>query len=128
MSQGPAASETPRVKWQMAASLGPIRRALATLGSIAAATATLIVVHGLWERAPEPRVREQVALFNLATLATVIIGVSALYLSIFAVSLAGAALLIDSSLLGEMIGHDPSAWDYLHRRSHAMPSGNAGDG
>jgi hypothetical protein len=99
--------------WRMAASLDPVRLALAGLGSIAAATATLIVVHGLWERAPEPRVREQVALFNLATVATVILGVSALYLSVFAVSLIGAALLIDSSLLGRAIGHDPSAWDYL---------------
>lgn len=99
--------------WRMAASLAPIRLVLATLISLAAGAATLIVVHGLWERAPEPRVREQVALFNLATLATVIVGVGALYLSVFAISLAAAALLIDSSLLGEAIGRDPSAWDYL---------------
>jgi uncharacterized membrane protein len=99
--------------WQMAADLGPVRLAIAMLGSIAAATGSLIVAHGLWERAPEPRVCEQVALFNLATLATVVFGVSALYLSVFVISLAGAALLIDSSLFGQVIGSGAGAWDYL---------------
>jgi hypothetical protein len=98
---------------QLAAHLGPIRMTLAMLGSIAAATASLIVAHGLWERAPEPRVREQVALFNLATLATVIVGLSVLYLAVFLISLISAGLLIDSSLLSETTGRDPSAWDYL---------------
>jgi hypothetical protein len=99
--------------WRIAASLGPIRLVLTGLGTIAAAAATMIVVHRLWERAPDPRVREQVALFNLATMATVGLGVGALYLFVFAISLAGAALLIDSSLLGDAIGRDPGAWDYL---------------
>jgi hypothetical protein len=99
--------------WQMAPRLGPIRLTIASLVTIAAAAATLIVVHGLWERAPDLRVREQVALFNLATLATVVFGVGALYLSVFLVSFLGAALLVDSSLLDEAIGRDASAWDYL---------------
>jgi hypothetical protein len=99
--------------WRMAASLGPVRLALASLASIAAAAATVIVVHGLWERPPGPRVREQVALFNLATLATVIFGVGALYVGVFAIVLLAAAMLIDSSLLSEALGHDSSAWDYL---------------
>jgi hypothetical protein len=97
----------------MAADLGTVRLALAMLGSIAAASASLIMAHGLWERAPEPRVREQVALFNLATLTTVVLGVGALYLSVFVISLVGAALLIDSSLFGELIGSGAGAWDYL---------------
>lgn len=99
--------------WRMATHLGPIRLALASVASIAAAAATLIVVHGLWERAPEPRTREQVALFNLATLATVLFGVGTLYLVVFLVSLAGAALLIDPSLFSELIGRNTDAWDYV---------------
>jgi hypothetical protein len=57
--------------WRIAATLGPLRLAIAGLASIAAASVTLIAGHGLWERAPAPRVREQVTLFNLATTATV---------------------------------------------------------
>jgi hypothetical protein len=52
-------------------------------------------------------------LFNLATTATVVFGVTALYLSVFLVSLLGALLLIDPSLLSEALGRDTNAWDYV---------------
>jgi hypothetical protein len=99
--------------WKVAGTLGPLRLAIAGLASIAAASVTLIAGHGLWERAPAPRVREQVTLFNLATTATVVFGVTALYLSVFVVSLLGALLLIDSSLLSEALGRDTDTWDYV---------------
>ncbi|HET8956627.1 MAG TPA: hypothetical protein VFN18_13310 [Solirubrobacterales bacterium] len=99
--------------WKIAATLGPLRLAIAGLISIAAASVTLIAGHGLWERAPAPRVREQVTLFNLATTATVVFGVTALYLAVFVVSLLGALLLIDPSLLSEALGRDTDAWDYV---------------
>jgi len=99
--------------WKIAATLGPLRLAIAGLASIAAASMTLIAGHGLWERAPAARVREQVTLFNLATTATVVFGVTALYLSVFVVSLLGALLLIESSLLSEALGRDTDAWDYV---------------
>ncbi|HEU5252147.1 MAG TPA: hypothetical protein VFU16_02335 [Solirubrobacterales bacterium] len=99
--------------WKIAGTLGPLRLAIAGLISIAAASVTLIAGHGLWERAPAPRVREQVTLFNLATTATVVFGVTALYLSVFLVSLLGALLLIEPSLLAEGLGRDSDAWDYV---------------
>jgi hypothetical protein len=99
--------------WRMATSVGPLRLVIVGLASLAAAATTLIVVHELWEHAPDPRVRDQVALFNLATLATVTIGVGALYLGIFLVTLLAAALMIDSSLLSKAIGHHSNAWDYV---------------
>ena len=99
--------------WKIAATLGPLRLAIAGLASIAAASVTLIAGHRLWERAPAPRVREQVTLFNLATTATVVFGVTALYLSVFVVSLLGALLLIEPSLLSEALGRDTDAWDYV---------------
>jgi len=99
--------------WKIAGTLGPLRLAIAGLASIAAASVTLIAGHGLWERAPAPRVREQVTLFNLATTATVVFGVTALYLSVFVVSLLGALLLIEPSLLAEGLGRDTDAWDYV---------------
>jgi hypothetical protein len=99
--------------WRIAASLGPLRLAIAALASIVAASATLIAGHRLWERAPDPRVREQVTLFNLATTATVVLGTTALYLFVFVVSLLVALLLIEPSLLSEVIGRDVDAWDYV---------------
>jgi hypothetical protein len=99
--------------WKIAGTLGPLKLTVAGLASIAAASVTLIAGHGLWERAPASRVREQVTLFNLATAATVVFGVTALYLSVFLASLVGALLLIESSLLSEALGRDTDAWDYV---------------
>jgi hypothetical protein len=100
--------------WRLSASSDALRLGVLTLGTIAAAVATLIVAHGLWERAPEPHAREQVALFNLATLATVAFGIVSLYLTVFVVSLAVAGVLIDNSLLGRVIHHHHvDVWDYV---------------
>lgn len=99
--------------WKIAGTLGPLRLAIVGLASIAAASVTLIAGHGLWERAPAPRVREQVTLFNLATTATVVFGVTALYLVVFVASLLAALLLIEPSLLGEALKRDTDAWDYV---------------
>jgi len=99
--------------WMIAATLSPLKSTIAGLASIAAASVTLIAGHGLWERAPAPRVREQVTLFNLATTATVVFGVTALYLSVFLVSLLGVLLLIEPSLLSEALERDTNAWDYV---------------
>jgi hypothetical protein len=100
--------------WQLSASGDALRLGVLTLGTIAAAVATLIVAHRLWERAPEPHAREQVALFNLATLATVAFGIVSLYLTVFVVSFAVAGVLIDNSLLGSVINHHHiDVWDYV---------------
>lgn len=99
--------------WKIAGTLGPLRLAITGLISIAAASITLIAGHRLWERAPAPHAREQVTLFNLATTATVVFGVSALYLSVFVVSLLAAWLLIEPSLLSEALGRDTDTWDYV---------------
>ena len=113
--------------WPMATSLSPIRQAIPALGSIAAATAGLIIAHRLWERAPEPRVREQVALFNLATTATVVFGVTALYISVFVISLIGAAVLIEPSFFANAIGKDHvEFWDYLRLAWLASSLGTIG--
>ncbi len=112
--------------WRIAASLGPPRLAIAALASIVAASVTLISAHHLWERVPDPRVREQVTLFNLATTATVVLGVTALYLFVFVASLVGAFLLIESSLLSEVVGHQTNGWDYVRIALLASTLGTVG--
>ncbi len=99
--------------WRIATSIGPLRLTIAALGSIVAASVTLIAGHHLWERAPDERVREQVTLFNLATTATVVFGITALYLFVFVASLLAALLLIEPSLFSETLGRDMGAWDYV---------------
>jgi hypothetical protein len=83
-----------------------------SLGSVAAITVTIMVTTGLWERSPHPAAREQVALFNIVTAATVGLGVAALYLAI--AMLAAALLLVPGSLLGLVLGHPAGAADQVN--------------
>ena len=91
--------------WRLAHYLGPLRLVAIGLGSVAAITVTIMVSTGLWERSPHPAAREQVALFNIVTAATVGLGVAALYLALFVAMLAAALLLVPGSLLGLVLGH-----------------------
>src|SRR5580704_11268197 len=86
--------------WRLAHYLGPLRLVVIGLGSVSAITVTIMVSTGLWERSPHPAAREQVALFNIVTAATVGLGVAALYLALFIAMLAAALLLVPGNLLG----------------------------
>ena len=91
--------------WRLSAYLGPLRLAVIALGSVAGIAVTIVVTTGLWERSPHPAAREQVALFNIVTAATVGLGVAALYLALFIAMLAAALLLVPGSLLSLVLGH-----------------------
>jgi hypothetical protein len=91
--------------WNLSAALGPIRLTILTIASLAATVGSLIVAHGLWEHAREPRDRERVVLFNAATTATVVIGVLALYAVLFVLTLVGTGLVIDDEVLADSLGH-----------------------
>src|SRR5690242_7065637 len=91
--------------WRLAHYLGPLRLTVIALGSVAGITVTIVVATGLWERSPHPAAREQVALFNIVTAATVGLGVAALYLALFIAMLAAALLLVPGSLLGLVLRH-----------------------
>jgi uncharacterized membrane protein len=99
--------------WRLADTMGWWRLAILSIVSITLTIVSIIAAHGLWERAPEPRVRSQVVLFNLATAATVKIGILSLYLALFALVLAGAALVISSTALRDALGHGVTMWDYV---------------
>jgi hypothetical protein len=63
-----------------------------------------MVSTGLWERSPHPAAREQAALFNTVSAATVSLGVAALYLALFTAMLARALLLVPGNLLSLVFG------------------------
>lgn len=99
--------------WRIASSVAAWRLAAICLLTVGGAIATLIAVHGLWERASDPRVKEQAMLFNIVTLITVAFGLGALYLAVCALGLAAALLVIEPSVLSARIGHSSDFADYL---------------
>lgn len=99
--------------WRLADTLGWARMTAVAVGSVLAIGVTLIVGAELWERSTDPRVRKQVALFNLATTATVAIGVVSLYAALFVLALPIALLLVAPGLFAHALGHAVGVGDYL---------------
>jgi hypothetical protein len=99
--------------WRLAYYLGPLRLTVICLGSVAGIAVTIVVTTGLWERSPHPAAREQVALFNIVTAATVGIGVAALYMALFIAMLAAALLLVPGNLLSLVLGHRAGVADQV---------------
>jgi hypothetical protein len=97
--------------WLLALAYGPVRLALLAVMAIVTVSATLILGGGLWER-PRRRAQREVTLFNLATAATVVIGVLVFYLALFSLSLIGAFLLVDEEVLAGVVGHPVDGLDY----------------
>jgi hypothetical protein len=72
----------------------------------------VIAAHGLWERAPDRHLRDQVILFNVATAATILIGIATLYAALFLMIFAAAELLLSAQALGSGLGHAVGTGDY----------------
>ena len=99
--------------WQLADSLGPVRLSVATVCSIGAMVAWLIVDHELWERPGGRVARDRARLFNTATVLTVALGVGCLYVALLVATLAAAWFLVTGELLGQTLQH-PVGWpEYL---------------
>lgn len=100
--------------WRLAAAMGWRRLTVLTLVSVAATIIAIISAHGLWERSPDSRVREQVILFNVASAATVTIGIVSLYLALFAIVLAGAVLVITPGVIEEALRLRVGVREYVY--------------
>lgn len=99
--------------WLLATAYGPLRLTLLTVLAVGAVTLTLMIGADLWER-PRRRIeREQVALFNLATTATVVIGVLTFFAALFVLSLLAAVLLVDAGVFGAVIGESVGPAEYV---------------
>jgi hypothetical protein len=100
--------------WLLADAQGWVRLLLLSVFSTVATCVTLIAAHDLWERARTPLARERVTLFNLATTATIALGVLTLYVALFAIMAICGAALIPTHVLEEKIGHPVGLGDYLN--------------
>ena len=98
--------------WRISATAGSTRLVLASIASISFTSGAVIVAHGLWERAPNRHLRDQVILFNFATAATILIGIATLYAALFLVIFAAAELLLSTQALGSGLGHAVGTGDY----------------
>jgi hypothetical protein len=99
--------------WSLADGMSWARLILLTLASVVLIVVALVLAHGLWERAVSPVARERVMLFNFATVATLSLGVAALYLALFVIDLAAAAALIPPSQFTSNIRHDAGLDSYV---------------
>jgi hypothetical protein len=100
------------VIWNMADALPPVRLALISVLAIGALSGWLIVHNSLWTRTSNDTTRRQAALDNAATVITVVLSVSLMYLILYAVLLCGALIVIASSYLETQLGHPVTLLDY----------------
>lgn len=91
--------------WLLADAYGDVRLVLVTVGAVLALGITLVVGAGLWERSRHRGMRQQVLLLNVATVLTVLVGVTVFYVALFSLALLSVLLLLPPSLIGDTVGH-----------------------
>ena len=90
--------------WMLSAEYNALQMTMVGAIAVLAVTVSLVVGADLWERPRRAAEREQVTVFNIATLATVLIGVLVLHLALFLAALVGALLLVDAEVFGVVTG------------------------
>jgi hypothetical protein len=98
--------------WMIADSGGLLRLSALTLASVLALVLTLVIGGKLPEEVPRstdqeefPGAKEQVVLFNTVTVLTVVIGVVALYLILFALTVVVTFLLLPPDQIARQLNH-----------------------
>src|SRR3954451_870108 len=91
--------------WQLSASMGPWRLGTATILSIAALIAWLIIEHKLWERPHSADERERAVLYNASTVVTMLIGVIIFHAGLFILLLLTAWWTLPPQMVAQNIGH-----------------------
>jgi hypothetical protein len=99
--------------WRLSDAFGWQRLVGTALLSIGATAATLIVGAELWEHTDAPGVRKQVLLFNIATVVTVMIGVTVLYAALYLLALVAAFWFVVPQVFRASVGHPASLRDYF---------------
>jgi hypothetical protein len=116
--------------WRLANSLGAARLSILTVGSLLAVVLSLVLGAGLWERMPPraagPAVRQQVALFNIVTILTVVIGAVALYGELVMLTAAGVLVMVPAGLIADALGHPIDVSDQVRLALLASSLGTLG--
>ena len=115
--------------WRLANALGPARLSILTVGSVLAVVLSLVFGAGLWERVPRaagPGIRRQVALFNIVTILTVVIGAVALYGALVTLTAVGVLVMVPAGLIGATLGHPVGIGDQVQLAWLASSLGTLG--
>src|SRR5690349_23636578 len=99
--------------WQMGDALGGLRLAIIMRLGLTALVAWLIVAHDLWEKPDRQTPAELARMFNLGTILTLGLATAVSYAVLFAGTVLVAALLIDTSVLGQSLQRPVHFTDYL---------------
>jgi hypothetical protein len=99
--------------WRLSDAYGWDRLAGTSLVSISATAATLVIGGELWEPIVSRAVRKQVILFNIATVVTVLIGVTVLYAALYVLALTAAYWFVVPQVWRDQVGHPASVRDYF---------------
>ena len=99
--------------WRIGLGLQVWRLVVVAMAASLAAALALVFGAGLWERPADNLAREQVALFNVVTVMTVLIGVGSLYIVFFGAMCAVAFLLLPAGAVEEVTRHHPTSATYL---------------
>lgn len=97
--------------WTLADAMPSWRLLLVNILSLAVLVGWLVIDNGLWER-PFRRHREDIVLYNTATLLTLGIGAVCGYAILFTIMFAGAAVVIPGDYLRSTLGHPIGVADY----------------
>jgi len=99
--------------WRLSDAYGWPRLTGTALVSIVGTAATLIIGAELWEPIVSRAVRKQVILFNIATVVTVMIGVTMLYAALYILALVAAYWFVVPQIWRDEVGHPASLRDYF---------------
>jgi hypothetical protein len=99
--------------WRLSDAYGWDRLAGTSLVSISATAATLVIGGELWEPIVSRAVRKQVILFNIATVVTVLIGVTVLYAALYVLALIAAYWFVVPQIWKDQVGHPASVRDFF---------------
>lgn len=99
--------------WQMADSLSPLRLGIISVVAITAMVTWLIVYNRLWERPENLSQNKDAAVYNAATVLTLVIGVGCMYAVLFLVIFLGALTIIPSNFLESTLQQETTVANYL---------------
>lgn len=99
--------------WSMADALSIGRLGLITIIAVTAMIMWLIAYNRLWQRYSTADERKEAALYNSATVLTLAIGVSCMYVLLFILTLCAALVVIPGSFLETTLDHPITLMDYV---------------
>jgi len=99
--------------WRIAVTIGWVRLCAIAVFAVLVTTVTLIAVHDLWERSEDERSSDQVALFNIVTSLSLLIGLLTLYAALLLVTALGTLLLVSMPLFQAVVARPVAAAQYI---------------